>query len=154
MVRKQFDPKLYAENDRIAKELAATLIASISKTYEVIENPKKREVDLLVYKNGVHLFNVETEIKRVWQTQEFLYESVNFPERKLKYANLDKPTLFIMFNNDQTSYLCVTSDTLANSPLNIVPNKYVRYGEKFFQVDKEEVLFNNIKKSIKTLTKE
>jgi len=154
MIKKPFDPKLYAENDRIAKEMVANLLATLGKCYEVVENEKKRKVDLLVFKNGKHQFYAEVEIKKVWSGPDFPYQSVNFPERKLKYTELDKPTLYIMFNSDQTSYLCVTSDDLANSPINIVPNKYVRFGERFIQVDKAKVLFNNIKKSVKMLQKE
>lgn len=104
-------------------------------------------VDLIVLdKNKLDkvLFYVECERKTVWK-DKFAYADVNFPERKLKYCQLDKPTYFIMFNHDFSEYLVVKGDDLAASPLEIVPNKYITYGEKFFKVPLSKVTFNKFK---------
>jgi len=140
-MRKHFDRDLYNENDAKAKAAAKEIL----KNFKVEDNPKKTGVDLLVYnKQGEHIFNVECEIKKVW-VDKFTYTDVQFPERKSKYCLLEKPTFFIMFNKDLSQYLVVSSKNLLNSPLEIVPNKYISYGEKFFKVPLNKVLFNEFR---------
>lgn len=142
-MRKRFDRKLYEENDRLAKEKVLSLLDK--RKYKVKENPKKRGVDLLIYRRGEHVLNIETEIKRVWTDKEFQYDSVQIPERKQKYAELDIPTLFVMFNADQKSYLVIKDKDLLKSPKVEVPNRYVYKGEYFFQVPLRKVSFDDIK---------
>lgn len=146
-IRKRFDPKLYAENDIIAKEFAKGLLKG--SEFQVVENPKKRGVDLFVYRDSQHIANLECEIKRVWKTKEFPYESVQIPERKTKYTQLEKPTIFVMLNDDQSSYLAIPQQVLLNSPVKEVPNKYVYKGEMFYQVPLKNVHLNNLIKAIK-----
>lgn len=149
-MRKRFDRDLYNETDKLAKNSAIKLVDSAK--YTVTENPKKTNVDLLVADNeGKHIFNIECEIKKVWKTKEFPYESVQFPERKAKYANLDTPTIFVMFNHDLSSFLAVSGNSLLSSPCVEVPNKYVHKGEKFFQVPLTSVSFDDINKVIKEI---
>ena len=139
-MRKPFDAALYAENDALARNKVRELL---SDRFTVVDNPKRYGVDLLVYnESGEHLFNVETEIKRVW-VNDFIYTSVQFPERKRKFCALEKPTYFVMFNSDLSQYLVVKGADLAASPLEMVRNKYVKFGEHFFQVTLDKVAFNN-----------
>jgi hypothetical protein len=140
--RKRFDPKLYEENDVIARNCVKNILKG--SEYQVLDNPKKRGVDLLVYKDSVHIANIECEIKRVWKDKDFIYNTVQIPSRKEKYSKLDKPTIFVMFNNDQTQYLSIKDTTLLASPKKEVPNKYVFKGELFFQVPKDQVIFNDL----------
>lgn len=140
-MRKRFDRELYDANDKLAKEKLRVLLSN----FDIRENPKKRDVDILVYdKAGNHVANIETEIKRVWKGPKFEYANVQFPERKAKYAKLDKPTLFVMFNEDQSAFLVVKNTDLLSSPCVEVPNKYVYKGELFFQVPLDKVTFNDI----------
>ena len=143
-MRKKFDKALYEENDAKARKAAKEIL----KDYNVIDNPRKMGVDLIVLdKNKLDkvLFYVECECKKVWK-DKFTYDSVQFPERKLKYTQLERPTYFIMFNHDFTQYLVVKGSDLAASPLEIVPNKYITYGEKFFKVPLDKVSFNAFKR--------
>lgn len=149
-MRKRFDRDLYNETDKLAKTKVFDLLMS-NDDIHAAENPKKTGVDILVTDPDTNelLFNIECEIKKVWKTKDFPYESVQFPQRKAKYASLDKPTLFVMFNNDLSSYVVVDGASLLASPCVEVPNKYVYKGEKFFQVPLTKVIFNDITKSIK-----
>lgn len=147
-MRKRFDPTLHALTDNPAREKVKELLKDSG--YNVIDNPKKRGVDLLVYnEKGKHVANIECEIKLVWKALDFPYENIQFPERKEKYAILEVPTVFLMFNHDQSSYLTVTGDVLITSPKKEVPNKYVYKGEYFFQVPKDKVKFNDVVKVLK-----
>lgn len=142
-MRKAFDKSLYEANDKLARESVKRLFKN--SEFEIRDNEKVRGVDLLVYdKNGNHILNIETEIKRVWNGKDFPYTSVQIPERKNKYMILDKPTYLIMFNSNQSAYAVVKGKDIINSPLVIVPNKYISYGEKFYQVPVEKVDFNNV----------
>lgn len=147
--RKRFDPTLYAENDAAARSTVKELLKDTE--FQVLDNPKKRGVDLLVYRNSQHIANIECEIKKVWKSAEFPFESVQIPERKQKYAELEQPTVFVMLNADKTSHLAVLGTTLLKSPKKEVPNKYVYSGEYFFQVDKSEVVFNDLLKVLRSL---
>lgn len=153
-VRKRFDRELYNQTDKTAKTKVFDLLMP-NDDIHVYENPKKTGVDILAINPDTEelLFNIECEIKKVWKTDEFPYESVQFPERKAKYAKLDKPTLFVMFNHDQSKYLVVKSDDLLASPLAEVPNKYVYKGEMFYQVPLTKVTFNDINSVIKEFVK-
>jgi hypothetical protein len=150
-VRKLFDKVLYEENDKNCKEALMKLMVNVNKL-NIQVNPKKRGVDLLVFEKDKHIFNIEVERKRTWK-KEFLFNSVQFPERKNKYCQLELPTLFVMFNEDYSQFLAVTSKDLISSPKAMVRNKYVPYGEFFFQVPLDKVIFNNIEKAIREIRK-
>lgn len=130
-MNKRFDRKLYEENDRKAKEAVAKLFEG--SKFSVKENTKKTAVDLLLYKGEEHVGYVECEFKRVW-TGDFEYDTLQIPQRKYKYAQLDKTTYYIVFNNDGTKHMALKGEDLLSSPLKEVPNKYVYQGESFFQV--------------------
>ena len=150
-MRKLFDRELYEKYDSLAKNAVKNLFKDVSSLtghdFDIQENVKKRGVDLLAYAFGNHIFNIETEVKRVWKG-EFEYDSVQFPERKQKFAELDKPTLFIMFSEDLSQYLVVNNTDLLNAPKAMVRNRYVSYGENFFQVPLDKVIFNDLRKAL------
>lgn len=144
---KRFDRELYQMYDQLAKEKVNTIIDK--RRFKLQENPKKRGVDLFLLNKGEHILNIETEIKRVWKDKEFQYDTVQIPERKKKFTNLELPTLFVMFNADQSSYLVIKDTDLVKSPLKEVPNRYVFKEEYFYQVPLKKVVFNDINKVIK-----
>ncbi|MEY3422569.1 MAG: hypothetical protein RIR48_2886 [Bacteroidota bacterium] len=142
---KKFDRELYEANDKLAKNAAKNVLSEFGYK-NVRESTKRTDVDLIVADNtGEILFYVEVERKLVWTEKNFKYENVQFPERKAKYAKLDKPTYFLMFSNDMENYLVVKGKDLLQSPREIVRNKYIKYGEYFFQVPLNKVTFNNFK---------
>jgi hypothetical protein len=151
-IRKRFDTNLYSQNDSVARAKIKELFEG--SDYKIVDNAKKTGVDLFVYKNGTHILNIECEIKRVWKTKDFPYESVQIPERKNKYFKLDKPTIFVMFNDDQSAYLAIKGKDLESSPLKEVPNKYVWKGELFFQVPLDKVTLNDILSVVKEVENE
>ena len=133
---KQFDKKLHAANDEIAKKLSKKVLekdfAALGIT--ILENPDQYGVDMYLVKNEKIIGYVECEIKLVWQSLVFPYDSIQFPERKTKFAVLDRPTIFCMLNSMRNRMLCVGSKDLLSSPLVEVPNKYKGEKELFYQV--------------------
>lgn len=146
-MNKPFDRILYEKNDKAAKEAAQKIFSKIPN-YTIEENESKIGVDFLLYKDEEHIGYLEVEKKSGWITVSFPYDFINFPERKAKYCKLDKPTLFMMFNNNFKNYLVVDSETMLNSDLAEVRNKYILSGELFFKVDKNNVLFGNMRKAL------
>lgn len=145
---KRFDATLHADNDVLCRTAVKDLLKN--SDFNIVDNPKKRGVDLLVYdKNGKHVANIECERKLVWSGKDFKYEDINFPHRKEKYALLEKPTIFVMFNKEMDNYLTVTGDVLITSPLKEVPNKYLYKGEMFYKVLISKVKFNDLNNVIK-----
>ena len=147
-MRKNFDRELYNIYDAKAKE-AAHLIFETSGGYYLEESEKKTDVDFLIFDpEDNHIGYLEVEIKKAWVTKEFQYNDINWPERKAKYCTLDLPTIFLIFSNELDNYLTTSSKVLLKSPLEIVRNKYIPYGEKFFKVPKTKVIFNDIFQNI------
>jgi hypothetical protein len=128
MANKPFNPILFKENDRLARAAGKKYWQSLG--YDVIDNPDRYGADLIVDNK----FYCEVEIKKVWSGKEFKYDTLQVPERKKKFANLDMPCKFIVFNNEQSHGFLCEGETLMASPVVEVPNRYVYRGEFFFQV--------------------
>lgn len=128
--RKHFDRDLYNKYDKAARKYAK---AAIGDKFEVIDNPKKMGVDLIVKKNDVPIFYIETEIKKALD-KPFEYGTLQLPERKSKFCTLDLPTLFMLFSSDGSKYFCTWDKFVSISPLAEIHNKYMSCREYFFQV--------------------
>lgn len=136
--RKRFDKELYDESDTAARSVGKKYWRSFG--YEVTDNPDRYGADLLV-NTGWEEFYSEVEIKRVWSGSSFPYDTLQIPQRKQKFTELDKPCVFMVFNKEQTHGFVCSSDQLKQSPVVEVPNKYVYKGEMFFQVPVSKLLF-------------
>lgn len=141
MSRKPFSKKLFEQNDAKARKLAKAFFAK--QGIELEDNPDRYGPDL-VRKDGKGF--IEVEVKKVWETDDFPYESVQFLERKAKYVYQNKlPVEFFMLNAKCNRCLTVEGQDLLKSPLKPVWNKYMRSGkEMFFQVPLEKVKFHEI----------
>ncbi|MBU1067384.1 hypothetical protein KKE60_06325 [Patescibacteria group bacterium] len=136
MSRKPFDRDLYNQYDAKARTWFRKILP---EEWTTENNPRKTGVDMLVYDGeGELAFYVELEVKRKWMGK-FCFSSLHLPERKKKYCNLKKPTLFIIFNATGSKYMCVWSKFVVKSKLEMVPNCYIKYGEKFFDIPVKDV---------------
>lgn len=130
-IRKRFDRDLFNETDISARAAAKNYWTSLGHTVE--DHPDRYAIDLIV-DTGTESFYCEVEIKKVWKGAEFKYDTLQIPERKSKFAKLDKPSCFMVFNNERSHAFICKHTTLLDSPVVEVPNKYVYKGELFFQV--------------------
>ena len=142
-MRKKFDKDLHNKYDTLARDKAKKVFESLTP-YSIVESEKKTAVDFMIYKDGVHIGYLEVEVKKTWDGPQFKYADVQFPERKWKYCKLDKPTIFMMFNSDLSNYLNVTGEDLLSSKLEMVRNKYIKFGEMFFKVPVDKITFDNV----------
>ena len=147
---KKFSKSLFNKYDTAAKKAIVAIFKDF-KDFRIVQNEHKYGVDFLLYKKDKHIGYLETEVKTLWKTEEFPYEDVQWPSRKKKYAELDKPTIFVIFSKDLKNYLTASSKILLKADQEIVRNKYIKYGEYFFKVPVKKIIFNDIKKQIKAL---
>jgi hypothetical protein len=150
---KKFSKTLFKKYDTAAKEAVAEIFKDM-KSYSIVPNEKKYGVDFLIYKKKEHIGYLEVEVKTVWKEEAFPYSDVNWPERKAKYAKLDKPTIFLIFSKYLEQYLTTTSKCFLKADKEIVRNKYIPYGEYFYKVPLKNVNFNAIKKDLKNIQEE
>ena len=136
--KKRFDKDLHDQNDTLARAAGKKYWGSFG--YKVHDNPDRYGADLIV-NTGWEEFYSEVEIKRVWSGPLFQYDTLQIPERKKKFADLDRPCVFVVMNKEQTHAFVCDRETLLASPVVEVPNKYVYSGEMFFQVPISKLLF-------------
>jgi len=137
-LKKRFDKDLYSENDYLARAAGKKYWAF--QGYKVEDNSDRYGPDLVVTTHDGEIFYGEVEIKKVWSGKDFQYDTLQIPARKKKFLILERPCMFIVFNNEQTyGFLCTHSE-LAVSPIVEVSNKYVRAGEMFYQVPINKLL--------------
>ena len=116
-----FIQKEYDENDARAKRKVRELFSmhKVYKNFILTDPSNKYSVDFYVSKNGIHVANVEVEVKKSWKGMNFRFDDIQILPRKKKTwfdesINLGKPTMFIMFNADLTNHLVIRSATMAD----------------------------------------
>jgi hypothetical protein len=72
---------------------------------------------------------------------EFPFDTLQLPLRKMKFANLDKRSWFMVMNRTRTRAIAINHQDLLDSRIVEVQNKYIKQGEKFFQVPKSKFRF-------------
>lgn len=144
VIRKKFDPDLFAENDRRAR--AAVLAHVHSSGLHAIENPDLYGPDLIVYSGYRPAYYLEVEIKRVWKAQDgtFPWDTIQLPERKAKFLRKRLPVEFWILNNSCDYAVIIPETELDSSLLAIVPNSQVAEGEKFFQIPVENLIIKSL----------
>lgn len=138
MTRKPFDQKLLESNDPSAREAIRDYIGRSGLF--VRDNPDIYGPDLIVYKGFKPLSFVEVEVKLVWKPEQhaFPWDTVQLPERKLKFLNLGLPIEFFILRADLERAVFFTDNVVAKSPIEEVKNKYVKVGELFCRIDIRE----------------
>lgn len=129
MKYKKFDRNLHEQNDSIAKKKAIRYFKRIG--FNVIENPDPYGIDLISDK-----FYVDVEVKYSWSGSHdnFKFDKLNIPYRKLKFTKLDMPSAFMVMNKQKTYAFVVSGSLLATCPKQVVSNKYEKEDEWFFKV--------------------
>lgn len=128
--RKRFDKELYQQYDQQAKDSTKIVLSNMG--YKVWDHPNRYKQDLLFSDSFGEEFAAECEVKLVWNSMPFPYESVQLPERKKKF--FDRDTLFFIWNKPLTHAITFWSHQVQDLEPVEVPNKYVYKGEYFYQV--------------------
>jgi hypothetical protein len=137
----KFSRSDWEENERKAKVKIKEILLRFGFTLK--ENPDVYGVDFFVHdKDNNYVFNVEVEIKRVWN-KDFPFQDIQIPKRRGKYAMLDKKTFFVMFNSDASKFLILNGKDVVNSPCERIVNRRSDAGEDFFKVPLNKAVFGN-----------
>ena len=136
--KKPFDPVLFAETDRSARNAVMDYIGASGLFVQ--DNPDTYGPDLIVYKGFKPAYYVEVEIKKVWKQEQdtFPWATVQLPGRKVKFTELGVMCEFFILREDLKRAIVIADHVVASSPKNVVKNKYVTEGEIFVTIDLSE----------------
>jgi hypothetical protein len=136
LMYKAFQKSIFNKYDAPARDKAKKFWSS--QGYTCTDHADEYDVDLVVEKDNKR-FYCEVEVKTTWHGQEFHYDTLHIPARKAKF--LSKPTQFMVFNNSMTRAAIVGRNKLLGSATIEVPNRKIAFGERFFDVPKEDLFF-------------
>ena len=125
---KPFDKALHDKFDALAKRKAMRWFARHG--VHAFENPDRYGVDLIVPNFGY----CEVEVKTGWKHGQFPFPSLHLPYRKLKFAKLDQPTMFIVWNAGLDRLIWVEGWAMIQLDPVELDNKFMNR-EKFFDID-------------------
>ena len=133
--KKPFDPTLFAETDRVARNAVMDYIGASGLFVQ--DNPDTYGPDLIVYKGFKPSYYVEVEIKKVWKQEQdtFPWATVQLPGRKLKFTELGAMCEFFILREDLKMAIVMSDQVVASSPRAVVKNKYVADGEVFITIN-------------------
>lgn len=136
--RKPFDKKMFDATDNPAREVIRDYIGRSGLF--VRDNPDTYGPDLIVYKGFKPLSFAEVEVKLVWKPEQnvFPWDTIQLPERKLKFLNLGLPIEFFILRADLERAVLIPDYVVSKSPIEEVKNKYVKVGELFCRIDIRE----------------
>ena len=127
---KPFSQELY-DNDDKAKHLVIDFLES--NHWEAWVNPDIYGIDLLALDpNGIE-YQVEVEVKHNWTGDKFPYKTLHFAERKRKFIDSDRVTLFITINDDRTYALVAFEEALSEAAVIVKDTSYTSQ-EKFLEI--------------------
>ena len=131
-VRKKFDRNLYQKNDP-HKEVVLSHLRVEEHAYWHV-NPDRYGPDLQTIWDDQITEYAEIEVKQHWRGGAiFPFPTLQIPSRKEKW--LDLWLKFWILSADREYAISVGTDVLIeHSTRQIVPNRYVRYGETFIVV--------------------
>lgn len=132
---KAFEQDLHDKYDAPAKAAVADYLKRMG--WEVLPNPDRYGVDLLVLKDGKNVGVIEVEVRQWSPTCPF--STIHVPERKTKFFN-GNSLFFALTRNMENAYWIESKDIL-KYPLKEVRNVKVTSGELFFDVPTTEFNF-------------
>lgn len=132
---KAFEQDLHDKYDAPAKEAVMRYLTSLG--IEVIPNPDRYGVDLLITRNGIGIGVVEVEVRQ-W-SPNCPFPTIHVPSRKTKFFNGN--SLFFALTKDMEHAYWIESKDILKHPLKEVRNVKVTSGELFFDVPTEAFTF-------------
>lgn len=132
-IRKAFDPTLYADNDRIARDRVLQQLRD--NGIYARDNQDEYGVDILVHRGHPVISGIEVEVKQHWSGPTFPFDTVQLPCRKQRLLDdSDIPIEFWILNREMDHAIIIRAGVLNESQRKEIPNKYVQKGEYFWQV--------------------
>jgi hypothetical protein len=132
---KTFEQDLHDKYDAPAKEAVANYLTKLG--YEILPNPDKYGVDLLVNHNGIGIGVIEVEVRQ-W-SPVCPFPTIHVPSRKTKFFNGN--SLFFALTKNMEHAYWIESKEILKHPMKEVRNVKVAVGELFYDVPTSEFNF-------------
>jgi hypothetical protein len=132
---KTFEQDLHDKYDAPAKEAVANYLTKLG--YEILPNPDKYGVDLLVNHNGIGIGVIEVEVRQ-W-SPVCPFPTIHVPSRKTKFFNGN--SLFFALTKDMEHAYWIEAKEILKHPMKEVRNVKVAVGELFYDVPTSEFNF-------------
>jgi len=132
---KAFEQDLHDKYDAPAKAAVMRYLSSLGA--EVMPNPDKYGVDLLITRNGIGIGVVEVEVRQ-W-TPRCPWPTIHVPARKTKFFNGN--SLFFALTHDMKHAYWIEAKDIIKHPVKEVRNVKGTSGELFFDVPTEAFTF-------------
>jgi hypothetical protein len=133
---KQFDQKLFNQNDPKSREVVKTYLAA--NNIPVDDNPDKYGVDLISTDGSL---KIEVERRLVWDYFEFPFNDINLPERKAKFF-VENNVAYIIVSKDYSRLGIINGKTIKEyintKNLKENRNRLVDSGELFYKLPKDK----------------
>jgi len=142
-MRKPFSKKLHEDNDFMAKK--AVLNWLLKQGRHFYENPDQYGIDLIETRGDEVLCGVEVECRHNWNREQFPYETIHVPERKLKFAELPFETYYCAVNEAATHCFWVNMTKLEDLKPMEIPNKFLSSMELFYDIPISMGLFYDLR---------
>ena len=141
-VTKKFDQALFDKSDPAARQKVTSFLNRCG--FQVRENSNKYGVDLVASKDGTEVYvEVERRGAKNWPGGKFRFSTVHVPGRKEKY--LGKKFAYAALSHDMNQLAWLSSEKVQmyfkEELTTEVPNCYVAYGERFFDIPTSEWQF-------------
>lgn len=127
MAGKRFSEKLYSEDDNAKYQVIDWLT---DQGYHAYVNPDQYGIDVIA-ENDKDTYYYEVEVKHNWRGPRFMYASIHWTERKIKFAVPN--AFFVMLNHERTHAFITTWDVIQAAPVIVKDTKYTT-NEKFIEV--------------------
>jgi hypothetical protein len=128
---KPFDRKLYAENDKFAKDVVSDFMLREHGAVPVPDIERYKDWDLVFEEPSGRLATAEVERKVVWTKDG---EWQGWPTVDIPYRKKDsKADFFMMVNKNGTALMLITVADIKKSPVIVKDTKYTKQ-EKFFSI--------------------
>ena len=132
---KPFEQDLHDKFDAPAKEAVARFMKE-QHDIDVVPNPDKYGVDLLVMRGDKRIGQIEVEVR---QWNPCPYPTIHVPQRKTKFFN--GTTLFFALTKDMKHAYWIETTEIDKYPLREISNYKVQSGELFFDVPTTEFVY-------------
>ena len=146
MYRKKFSKELWEAYDAQGRDIVRNLNYFTDAGEVLSDHPNRYEIDLIDDDAQVV---VEVEVRPVWRTKNFPYDSLNVPERKgkmlRKWVDKGYTVKFAAVNKNGDRVAIVDGPDVLGSPLQKSWNKYARGGsERFYKVPLDKIYWENV----------
>lgn len=132
---KPFEQDLHDKFDAPAKEAVARFMKE-QHDIDVVPNPDKYGVDLLVMRGDKRIGQIEVEVR---QWNPCPYPTIHVPQRKTKFFS--GTTLFFALTKDMKHAYWIETNEIDKYPLREISNYKVQSGELFFDVPTTEFVY-------------